>query len=201
MSQAFRLGVYGGAYDPPHLAHVALAQTALDQLALDQLRIFPTGQAWHKARPLTDAVHRLAMAQLAFGALARTVVDARELQRSGPTYTIDTLRELRAEMPQAEIYLLMGEDQADSLTRWREFEAIVQIAIISVASRKDYKTAEGKDPVSNWPNAHIVHLNMPPMALSATDIRQRKAAEQGVDHLVPDAVARYIDHHHLYPNA
>ena len=201
MCQPFRLGVYGGACDPPHLAHVALARTALHQLELDELRIFPTGQAWHKARALTAAEHRLAMVQLAFGALVHTVVDARELQRSGLTYTIDTLRELRAEMPQAEIYLLMGEDQATSLPRWHELEAILQIAIISVASRKNYKTAEGNDPASNWPNARIVHLNMPPMALSATDIRQRKAAEQGVDHLVPDAVARYIDHHHLYPNA
>ena len=103
MSQPFRLGVYGGAFDPPHLAHVALARTALHQLELDELRIFPTGQAWHKARALTAAEHRLAMVQLAFGALADTVVDARELQRSGPTYTIDTLRELRAEMPQASV--------------------------------------------------------------------------------------------------
>ena len=201
MTPAFRLGVYGGAFDPPHLAHVALVRTALEQLALDELRIFPTGQAWHKARALTAAEHRLAMAQLAFGPLPRAVVDSREMQRHGPTYTIDTLRELRAEMPQADIYLLMGADQAAALPSWHQWEAIVQIAIISVASRQDFKTAEGNDPVTNWPNARVVHLNMPPMALSATDIRQRKAAQQGVDHLVPDAVARYIDHHHLYPNA
>lgn len=199
MSQPFRLGVYGGAFDPPHLAHVALARTALEQLALDELRIFPTGQAWHKTRPLTAATHRLAMAQLAFGPLARTVVDAREMQRSGPTYTIDTLRELRAEFPQAQIYLLMGADQAQSLTRWHQWREVLQTAIISVASRIDSTGARGQNDAKNWPLSRVVEVAMPPMALSATDIRQRIAAGDGVDHLVPEAVARYIELHHLYP--
>jgi nicotinate-nucleotide adenylyltransferase len=110
------------------VAHVALAQAAVEQLQLDQLRIFPTGQAWHKAPSLTAPEHRLALAEIAFGGLPRTVIDDRELRRPGPTYTIDTLRELKAEYPQAQLFLVMGEDQAISLTRWREWEAIVQLA-------------------------------------------------------------------------
>ena len=89
-----RLGMFGGAFDPPHNAHVTLAGVAVDQLALDELRIFPTGQAWHKARPLSPSVHRLAMARLAFQGLPRVVVDPRELEREGPTYTVDTLFEI-----------------------------------------------------------------------------------------------------------
>jgi nicotinate-nucleotide adenylyltransferase len=179
---------------------VALAQTALDQLALDELRVFPTGQAWHKTRVLSPPTHRLAMARLAFEGLARVVVDAREIARSGPTYTIDTLRELRAERPDAEIYLLMGEDQAQALTRWHQWQEILQLAIISVAFRKDFTRADSPNDLKNCLNARVVRVQMPPMAVSATDIRQRKAAGDGVDHLVPEAVARYIDLHHLYPS-
>ena len=89
--------MFGGAFDPPHVAHVALAQAAVEQLQLDQLRIFPTGQAWHKAPVAQRAGASAGLAEIAFGGLPRTVVDDRELRRPGPTYTIDTLRELKAE--------------------------------------------------------------------------------------------------------
>ena len=106
--------MFGGAFDPPHVAHVALAQAAVEQLQLDQLRIFPTGQAWHKAPPLTASKeHRLALAGVAFGGLPRTVIDDRELRRPGPTYTIDTLRELKAEYPDAQLFLVMGARPGD----------------------------------------------------------------------------------------
>ena len=114
----WRIGVFGGAFDPPHIAHVALARAALAQLQLDQLRIVPTGQAWHKSRTLTPAVHRLEMASLAFAELDRVVVDPRETLRSGPSYTVDTLLELRTEYPQAQLFLLLGQDQAQVLGSW-----------------------------------------------------------------------------------
>ena len=98
-----KVGLFGGSFDPPHVAHVALAEAALGQLGLDELRILPTGQAWHKSRALTAAEHRLAMARLAFGHLPGAVVDDRELLRAGATYTIDTLRELAAEQPGAQL--------------------------------------------------------------------------------------------------
>ena len=130
-----RIGMFGGAFDPPHLGHVALARAAVEQLALDQLLVFPTGQAWHKARELSTAAHRLAMAQLAFADVPRIRVDGRELQRDGPTYTVDTLRELRREFPQAELLLVIGADQAESLHSWREGAEIAQLATISIAAR------------------------------------------------------------------
>ena len=101
-----RIGVFGGAFDPPHHAHVALARAAIEQFELGSLHVIPTGQAWHKARALSAAEHRLAMTRLAFQDDAKVVVDERELQRTGPTFTIDTLEALQAENPQARLYLL-----------------------------------------------------------------------------------------------
>jgi nicotinate-nucleotide adenylyltransferase len=201
-----RIGVFGGAFDPPHNMHLALARTALQQLQLDALYVFPTGHAWHKSRTLSPAVHRLAMAQLAFGDIPKVVVDPREIRREGPTYTIDTLNELRAEQPQAELFLLMGEDQAARLPSWHGWRDIVQAAIISVALRADSTSASSPfKPESvpefapeSLPPGRFQALHLPPMALSATDIRHRAATSQGIAHLVPEGVARYIDQHHLY---
>jgi nicotinate-nucleotide adenylyltransferase len=193
-----RLGVFGGAFDPPHTAHVALARAAVEQLALDELRVFPTGQAWHKVQALSPAQDRLAMARIAFGDLPRTVIDERELHRPGPTYTIDTLRELKAEHPRAALFLVMGEDQADSLTRWREWQAIVSAAVICVAARP-LPHPEGGLAANGLPaEAEVRLLQLPPMAESATEVRQRVAAGQGIAQLVPRGVASYIDRHHLY---
>jgi nicotinate-nucleotide adenylyltransferase len=192
-----RLGVFGGAFDPPHLAHVALAQAAVEQLQLDELLIFPTGQAWHKTQSRTPPEHRLALAQIAFGSLPRTVVDARELHRPGPTYTIDTLRELKAERPAAQLFLIMGEDQAVALTRWREWEAIVQLAIICVAGRTI--ASNPADVAPGLPaQAELRLLRLPSMPESATQVRGRVAQGEGIAHLVPRGVASYIEQNHLY---
>lgn len=196
-----RLGVFGGAFDPPHVAHVALAQAAVEQLQLDELRIFPTGQAWHKSQALTAPEHRLALAEVAFGDLPRTVIDDRELHRPGPTYTIDTLRELKAEHPGAQLFLVMGEDQAISLTRWREWEAIVQLAIICVAGRPSAQAHAGLPPPGLPAQAELRLLRLPSMPESATEVRGRVAQGQGIAHLVPPGVASYIELHHLYQPA
>lgn len=195
-----RLGVFGGAFDPPHVAHIALAKAALEQLQLDELRIFPTGQAWHKSQALTAPEHRLALARIAFGDLPKTVIDERELRRPGPTYTIDTLRELKGEQPQAQLYLVMGEDQAVSLTRWREWEAVLQLAVICVAARAlDPATASAAAGVPAQANLRL--LRLPSMPESATQVREHTAHGQGIAHLVAPGVASYIDRHHLYrPN-
>lgn len=195
-----RVGVFGGAFDPPHVAHVALARAALEQLALDELRVLPTGQAWHRARATTASAHRLAMARIAFGDLPRTVIDERELRRPGPTYTIDTLRELKAEQPDALLFLVMGEDQVASFTRWHEWQAIPQLATICVAARAARpEHAVAPDLGERLPaQTPVVLLRLPSMPESATEVRQRVAAGEGIAHLVPAGVARYIDEHSLY---
>ncbi|MEY2619995.1 MAG: hypothetical protein RL522_2997 [Pseudomonadota bacterium] len=201
MSVARRLGLFGGAFDPPHIAHVALARAALQQLQLDELRVLPTGSAWHKTRTLSDAAHRLAMTRLAFADVPGVVVDDRELHRSGPTYTVDTLRELRREHPQASLVLVIGADQADAFDQWRESAEIARLAIISIAGRPRADEPAGAIDATRIPGGQWVPIELPPLPVSATDIRQRLACGQGVGHLVPEPVARYIDHHHLYQPA
>ncbi len=193
-----RLGVFGGAFDPPHLAHVALARAAVQQLGLDELRVFPTGQAWHKARELTDAAHRRAMAELAFAEVPRAIVDDRELRRAGPTYTIDTLQGLRAERPGAELVLVIGADQAEALQSWHQSDRIVQLATIAVAARARPDPAAPPFDASKLPAGRWLQVELPSMPISATQIRARAAAGQGIDHLVPPGVASYIALHHLY---
>ena len=193
-----RLGVFGGAFDPPHLAHRALIEAALDQLQLDQLHVVPTGHAWHKSRRLSDASHRLAMAQLAFSDLPGVVVDAREIARTGPSYSVDTLRELQREFPAAERLLIIGQDQAQALQSWHEWEQVVALAIICVAARPD---AAGQEPQIAPPaglRLRLEQLRLPMSAASATEIRQRVQTGQGIVPLVGEAVARYIILHRLY---
>jgi nicotinate-nucleotide adenylyltransferase len=197
-----RIGVFGGAFDPPHNAHVALAGAALAQLGLAELRVFPTGQAWHKARALSRAEDRLAMAELAFADLPGVVVDARETRRNGPTYTLDTLRELRNERPATQLVLLIGADQAAALRSWHGWEEILSIAIVSIAHRADSTGAADRfDPQNLAPlpaGSRFESLDLPLMDISATDIRSRAARGADISALVPPAVARYIDQHHLY---
>ena len=199
-----RVGVFGGAFDPPHDAHLALARTAIEALALDRLLIVPTGDAWHKSRPLSPAADRLAMCRLAFESLPQVVVDDRELRRDGPTYTIDTLSELHAQWPDAELFLQIGADQAAAFHTWRRAQEIVDIAIISIAARADRAGSEiDFDSNNPLPGVRVTPgsvrvLPLPPLPHSATEVRSRAAAGLTIDHLVAPAVAGYIAEHHLY---
>jgi nicotinate-nucleotide adenylyltransferase len=188
--------MFGGAFDPPHRAHVALARAAIAQLSLDRLFIFPTGDAWHKARALTPAGHRLAMARLAFAGVQGAVVDDLELRRTGPTYSLDTLRELQARFPAALLHLLMGEDQAAGFTRWHGWQEIVRMAVLCVAGRGD---GAGVEALRALPGARLQILQLPQMPESATEIRARLTAGQEIAELVEPAVASYIESHSLYP--
>ncbi len=195
---ALRIGVFGGAFDPPHVAHASLVQAAVQSLALNELRVIPTGQAWHKTRTLSAASHRLAMAELAFSPLPKVVVDSREIERSGPSYTVQSLRELRTERPQGEFFLVMGEDQARALQTWHEWQEILRIAIICVASREDLTGTEARFRAPFGYESRFHRLAVPAAPVSATDIRNRVATHQSIASLVIEPVARYIDDHHLY---
>jgi len=196
-----RIGVFGGAFDPPHLAHLALVQAALTELQLDELRVVPTGQAWHKTRQLSPARHRLAMAQLAFADVPRVRVDPIETLRPGPSYTVDTLREFKARWPEVDLFLVLGEDQARALPNWRDWQEILRLAIICVAERDNPAGAAPEFVLEKSHGSRLRRLSMPALALSATDIRARIAAHLSVAGLVFEPVARYIDHHHLYQTA
>ena len=197
-----RIGMYGGAFDPPHNAHVALAKAAVEQLGLDALHIIPTGHAWHKAQQLTLGFHRLEMAEKAFGHIPKVLVDPREVIRTGPTYSLDTLRELQAENPEAQLYLVMGADQAIALPTWSHFDEIAKLAIICVAKR----SLTGSNNTGNISyistlnslNCRAIHIELPIMLESATDVRDLVLHHKPVNHLLPSSVLAYIEAHRLY---
>ncbi len=197
-----RVGVFGGAFDPPHNGHVALARVALDYLALDVLHVIPTGDAWHKTRALSDAAHRLAMTRLAFEGVAHALVDDRELRRAGPTFTIDTLEALQVENPGAQLYLVMGADQFAAFRQWHQWQGILEIAIICIAGRTQTGWATGQFDAYNEQKSRFLTLPLPLIPVSATEIRQRLTFPAGhgqdIDDLVPEPVARYISLHQLY---
>lgn len=202
-----RVGMFGGAFDPPHLAHLRLAQTALSQLGLQRLHIVPTGQAWHKSRTLTAAQHRLAMCERAFGDLPGVVIDDREIRRHGPSYTADTLSELQRLYPQSQLYLILGADQLLSFRNWVRWEAVLQQARLAVADRPldvaGISTPESA-PALELSSTGIPHevLSMPPWRLSATAVRDLAAAgDEAVGQMVPEAVSSYISQHSLYPTS
>ncbi len=190
-----RLGVFGGSFDPPHAAHQAMVQAAMTQLQLDRLLIVPTGQAYHKARPLSDAAHRLAMCEAVWGEVPGVQIDPRETQRDRPSYTVDTLTELQTQWPSTPIYLLMGADQWSAFKTWKDWMRILDMTTVVVATRP------GQPEVSD--ELPCVHLSMPAMTWSSTELRA--AAVQGhFDATDPShsplhpAVASYISQHHLY---
>ena len=197
-----RMGVFGGAFDPPHQAHVALARAAIHQFELDSLHVVPTGQAWHKARALSAAVHRLAMTRLAFQDEAKVVIDERELQRTGPSFSIDTLEALQAENPQARLYLFMGADQFSAFQQWHRWQDILELAIICIAARAHSAWATGQFDAYPGRGSRFAVLEMPALPVSATQIRQRigSRAISPIDlaELVSEPVARYISLHRLY---
>jgi len=197
-----RLGIFGGSFDPPHLAHITLAQHAVTQFALDELRIIPTGDAWHKARTLTPSPHRLAMTRLAFADVPQAVVDPREIDRQGATFTFDTLQELHAEQPAAELYLFIGADQARAFQTWHRWQEILAMATVVVADRS-LGPADGT--ASQWHNAvspDVQRLDMPRLNVSATDIREHIALGSppaaSMSAWLPAAVQHYIQKHSLY---
>ena len=197
-----RIGVFGGAFDPPHQAHVALARAAIEQFELDSLHVVPTGQAWHKARSLSAAEHRLAMTKLAFQDEAKVIIDERELQRAGPTFTIDTLEALQMQNPQARLYLFMGADQFSAFQQWHRWNDILEFAIICIAARAHSAWATGQFDAYPGRSSRFALLDMPELPVSATQIRQRIASRAvspaDLAQLVSRPVARYISLHRLY---
>jgi nicotinate-nucleotide adenylyltransferase len=201
-----RLGVFGGAFDPPHLAHLALAQRAVAQFALDRMLIIPTGQAWHKTRALTAAPHRLAMTRLAFGELFEARVDPREIERDGPTFTIDTLNDLRLEYPNAKLFLFIGADQARGFQTWHRWQEILQRVTLVVAQRPLEDGAENRKPDAQWHNGvspDVQILDMPSLPISATEIRSHLAHNsqtqaEPLHEWLSAPVRHYVDQHRLY---
>jgi nicotinate-nucleotide adenylyltransferase len=189
-----RIGLLGGTFDPVHNAHVALARAALDTLSLDQVRWVPTGAPWQKTRRITPADHRVAMLELAISGEPRFVLERCEIERTGPSYTLDTVRELLRREPDAEWILILGQDQFSNLHSWRGWQELVSLVTLAVAARADAVVATD----AQWPRLAYRALPLAPMNVSASAIRERVSRGEPIDDLVPPAVAHYIGQHGLY---
>ncbi|MES2958744.1 MAG: nicotinate-nucleotide adenylyltransferase [Pseudomonadota bacterium] len=189
-----RIGLLGGTFDPVHNAHVALACIALDTLALDELRWVPAGDPWQKTRRITSNIHRLAMLKLALAGEPRFVLERCEIDRVGPSYTLDTVKALREREPDAQWFLVVGQDQFANLHTWHGWQELLSLVTLAIAARPG--AAQLAD-AQVQAQAYQV-LPLPSMDVAATAIRERVARGERVDHLLPPAVARYIGQHGLY---
>ena len=189
-----RMAIFGGSFDPLHNAHLALARLALTALRLDKLLWVPAGQPWQKSRSVSAGEHRLAMLELATRDEPRFAVSRLELERPGPSYTVDTVRELKVRHPDVAWYLVIGQDQYASFQTWHDWQALLGLVTLAVANRPDVALA----PSAALAGVAHEAVALPMMDISSTGIRERLAHGQGITDLVPDSVARYIAHHHLY---
>lgn len=190
-----RLGLFGGTFDPPHLGHLALAEWARERLRLDRVLFMPAGTPPHKRRAKLSSVrHRVAMTRLAVRGNAAFEVSTLEARRLGPSFTLDTLRELRALHPGARIYLLMGEDSLADLPHWREPDAIARLSTPVVAVRPGGGASRARTAFGR----RVLWLDNPGLEVSSSAIRARARAGRSVRYLVPDAVARYVAGFRLY---
>jgi nicotinate-nucleotide adenylyltransferase len=195
------IGVFGGTFDPIHVAHLAIAEAARDTFGLRRVLFIPAAEPPHKpGRQITAVEHRLAMVEAAIAGNAGFKVSRMEVDRSGPSYTVDTLEALRAVDANDRLALILSAESFAELPTWNEPERILQLAHVIVAPRDGYAAVDtvgiGRD--ASLGAARIAHLDGPRIRLSASEIRERAAAGRSIRYLVPDAVAAYISDHALY---
>jgi nicotinate-nucleotide adenylyltransferase len=195
-----RIGILGGTFNPPHLAHLVCAQEAHRALELDQVLFVPASIPPHKpveAEP--GAHHRMEMCRLAIAGDERFAVSDLELRRTGPSYMVDTLKELRSQASTNELFLILGGDIAAGLPQWREPEQVLELATVAIAKRRG--TARGTvqkalDQLKGGDRARF--FAMPRIGISSTMVRRRVRAGQPIRYFVPDGVLEYITTHGLY---
>ena len=195
-----RLGILGGAFNPPHTGHLVCAQEALIQLELDKVVFVPVGQAPHRElQGDPGAEERLEMVELAIADDERFEASRVELDRDGPSYTSDTLRALRAASPDDELFLILGGDQAATLATWHEPEEVLALATVAVLERLSWsRQAIGIKLGRLQGGREIRYLEMPVIQISSSSIRRRAAEGKPIRYLVPDKVAAYIESKGLY---
>jgi nicotinate-nucleotide adenylyltransferase len=192
-----RIGLFGGAFNPPHVGHLVCAQEAHGQLELDVVVWIPVGQAPHREIPEDPGPEaRFQMCDFATAGDERFGVSRIEIDREGPSYTADTLRALAERSPGDELILILGGDQAASLPSWHQPEEVVRLATVAVAERGESDRARVESALSGRRDA--VFFDMPRVDVSSTLVRERAAAGRPIRYLVPDKVAHFIGAQSLY---
>jgi nicotinate-nucleotide adenylyltransferase len=203
------IGVFGGTFDPVHNGHLRIALDAREALGITQVRLIPLAQAVHRDQPETPAALRLAMLQAALAGRKDLVADDRELRRTGPSYTIDTLKSLQRDYPDASLCLLLGADAFAAFTRWRNPEGIMAAANIAVLERPGQTLTfdhdlerlievRRVDQLEPRRSGQVLFCPVTQLDIASSDIRRRIAAGHSADFLTPPAVVDFIARHGLY---
>jgi nicotinate-nucleotide adenylyltransferase len=196
------VGILGGTFDPVHYGHLAMAEGAKHLLGLDQVLFLPNGQPPHKAgRPVMAVEHRANMVKLAIADNPHFGFSSLELDRTEPSYTIDTVRELKALHPDWQFAFIVGMDNLLEIETWKAYEELLSLIKLVVVSRPGYASAQRDRALSALGPAlteRIQLLDLPGVDVAAMDLRERAAAGYPLRYLIPDVVADYIKTHHLY---
>jgi nicotinate-nucleotide adenylyltransferase len=192
------VGVMGGTFNPIHIGHLVTAEEALYAFSLDEVIFVPAGQPWQKDRDVAEAEHRYLMTVIATASNPHFRVSRIEIDRPGPTYTVETLRALRAEIGEAELYFITGADAILQILSWKDPEEVLAEARFVAATRPGYDLdrLEKELPQGLEDRVHIFEI--PALAISSTDIRRRVREGRPVRYLLPEGVARYIEKARLY---
>ncbi|WP_328956847.1 nicotinate-nucleotide adenylyltransferase [Kitasatospora purpeofusca] len=189
-----RVGVMGGTFDPIHHGHLVAASEVASAFHLDEVIFVPTGQPWQKSdREVTPAEDRYLMTVIATAENPQFSVSRIDIDREGPTYTVDTLRDLRALHPDADLFFITGADALAQILSWRDSEELFSLAHFIGCTRPGHTLTDAGLPVGG-----VSLVEVPALAISSTDCRDRVAKGEPVWYLVPDGVVRYIDKRALY---
>ncbi|KAA1399991.1 nicotinate-nucleotide adenylyltransferase [Aeromicrobium ginsengisoli] len=192
-----RIGIMGGTFDPIHHGHLVAASEVQSWFDLDEVIFVPTGEPWQKAdREVSPAEHRYLMTVIATAANPRFEVSRVDIDRSGLTYTIDTLRELTALHPDADLYFITGADAMAALLTWQDHEELFELAHFVGCTRPGHELTDVT--LEGLPRDRITLVEIPALTISSTDCRHRVARGEPVWYLVPDGVVQYIGKHELY---
>jgi nicotinate-nucleotide adenylyltransferase len=184
----------GGTFDPIHHGHLVAASEVADRFGLDEVIFVPTGQPWQKVeREVTPAEDRYLMTVIATASNPRFSVSRVDVDRDGPTYTADTLTDLRAQFPDAELFFITGADALAQILSWHKIEELFELAHFIGVTRPGYVLGD-----DHLPAGAVSLVEVPAMAISSTDCRQRVAEGHPVWYLVPDGVVQYISKRDLY---
>lgn len=191
-ARAPRIGVMGGTFDPIHHGHLVAASEVAQSFDLDEVVFVPTGMPWQKTK-VTEGEHRYLMTVIATASNPRFTVSRVDIDRDGPTYTIDTLRDLKAARPDAELFFITGADAIAQILGWRNHDELWELAHFVAVSRPGHVLS-----TEGLPTEDVSQLEVPALAISSTDCRARVRSGNPVWYLVPDGVVQYIAKHHLY---
>ncbi|HEY5224526.1 MAG TPA: nicotinate-nucleotide adenylyltransferase [Microbacteriaceae bacterium] len=187
-----RVGIMGGTFDPIHHGHLVAASEVAQSFELDEVIFVPTGQPWQKGA-VSWSEHRYLMTVIATASNPRFTVSRVDIDRKGPTFTIDTLRDIRADRPDAELFFITGADALAQILSWRDVGELWALAHFVAVSRPGHDLS-----ISGLPHQDVSLLEVPALAISSTDCRSRVKRGYPVWYLVPDGVVQYISKHHLY---